>query len=244
MIKNYIFDKNLENYLKDKRVVVVGPSIHLMGRGLGPMIENYDVVCRLNEVSVIGLEKDYGFRTDIAFINCATISIGDYVYKMREAGEIAENIKYMVCPVIKVQHDGGGNVFDNAAMINVYDIPFVHIGVKNYQNIYSEYGIEPNSGQVSIVMLLQYPIKELFVTGISFYTQETNESNNYERYYHKTHTPEFLQVKQFNPRVGHQQLPQMRYFRNVLLRDYKDKLKIDSYLKEVLQIEYENVVKL
>lgn len=241
---HYQKDERLEDYLRNKRVVIVGPSSHLMGTDLGEEIEKYDVVCRLNEVSVVGNEKDYGSRTDIAFINCASLSVVDFVFKMREAGEIAENMKFMVCPVIKAQHDGGGSVLDNANMINIFGIPFVHIGKENYQSIRNEFGVEPNSGQVAVVMLLQYPLKELFVTGVSFYAQESSETNNYNRFYHGQHTPEYLQIKQFNPRVGHQQLPQMAYFRNVLLKDYKDKLVIDSYLQSVLHVNYENVVKI
>lgn len=240
----YTKDEGLEAYLTDKRVVVVGPSPHLVNKNIGPVIDDHDVVCRLNEVAALGHEKDYGSRTDIAFLNCATLSIGDYIYKMREAGEIAENLKYIVCPVVKAQHDGGGSVTYNSLLINVYDIPLSHIGAQNYQEIYNEFGVEPNSGQVAILMLLQYPIKELFVTGISFYAQNTNEENLYDRFYHSSHTPYNLQIRAFNPRVGHQQGPQVKYFRDVVLKKYRDKVVIDSYLRDILQVEYDRVVQL
>lgn len=240
----YLRDEKLEAYLSGKRVVVVGPSPHLVGLGLGSYLESYDVVCRLNEVAAVGLEADYGSRTDLAFLNCASLSIGDYIYKMREAGDVAENLKYVVCPVIRAQHDGGGSVVENSKLINIYDIPFSHIGVENYNNVFAEYGVEPNSGQVAILMLLQYPIKELFITGVSFYAQNTNEENLYDRFYHKSHTPYCLQIRAFNPRVGHQQIPQINYFVNVVLRDYADKVVIDSYLKGLLQVEYGKVVQL
>ena len=58
-------DRNLFN---NKRVALVGPSPHILGKNLGKFIDSFDTVVRVNEIGVINnLYKDYGSRTDVAF---------------------------------------------------------------------------------------------------------------------------------------------------------------------------------
>lgn len=55
------------NYLKDKRIVIVGPAAYLMGQGRGPEIDSYDVVVRVNHAIPIDHPEDYGTRTDVMY---------------------------------------------------------------------------------------------------------------------------------------------------------------------------------
>lgn len=55
--------------LFNTRVIVVGPSPHLEGMGMGNIIDNYDIVVRINNSYTIKNHKDYGSRTDMIFIN-------------------------------------------------------------------------------------------------------------------------------------------------------------------------------
>jgi hypothetical protein len=53
----------------NKSVIVVGPSPHLEGRGLGPEIDKFDLIVRMNNSYTIDNIKDYGSRTDILTVN-------------------------------------------------------------------------------------------------------------------------------------------------------------------------------
>lgn len=246
MIFNIKKDKKIEELLKDKRIAFVGPSNHLEGKKIGKLIDEYDLICRVNEIFPKDLGEDYGSRTDISFINFATREITHFIYKIRESGEKAKNIKQFICPVIKAQHDWGGSVRDNEKIINIYNTPTYFIDKEDYETLYNQVGIEPNMGFLSILFLLQYSIKELFVTGISFYAQLRGNTTvkDYDIYYHKGYTPKLFQYSEWSPDLCHQIDPQLQYFKKNILTNYRDIVKIDSYLNDLLKINYHNVVEL
>jgi len=52
-----------------KKVIIVGPSPHLINLNLGEKIDSYDVVVRMNNSYTISNHKDFGSRTDYLFLN-------------------------------------------------------------------------------------------------------------------------------------------------------------------------------
>lgn len=70
-MRNYL-DEQFKKYIEHKRVCFVGACPNLKGRGLGHIIDSYDIVVRSNNFwrpFMPGLEKDYGTRCDIVYIN-------------------------------------------------------------------------------------------------------------------------------------------------------------------------------
>ncbi|MDA7794004.1 glycosyltransferase family 29 protein, partial [Glaciecola sp.] len=63
------YDTQYNDLLKDKRVIIVGPSPSLVGSGKGKEIDDYDIVIRINKGFPIeeGMESDLGSRTDIHY---------------------------------------------------------------------------------------------------------------------------------------------------------------------------------
>ena len=61
--KNSVMDNDLEEFLKDKTVALVGPSPYLRGQGKGQEIDSCDVVVRIQHN--IYSEQDFGKRSDI-----------------------------------------------------------------------------------------------------------------------------------------------------------------------------------
>ena len=64
--------KNFEeyfDYLKDKRVIIVGPAGYMENSYRGEMIDKYDVIVRMNLASPVPPEryKDIGSRTDVLY---------------------------------------------------------------------------------------------------------------------------------------------------------------------------------
>lgn len=57
------------DYIKNKRIAVVGPSPWLNNKGLGEKIDEYDVIVRINQGIFLPEQnaKDYGSRTDIIY---------------------------------------------------------------------------------------------------------------------------------------------------------------------------------
>ena len=63
-------NKDLLNIVKDKRVALIGPAPYLTGKGSGNYFDNYDVVCRPNDIiPPENLRADYGNKTDVMFHN-------------------------------------------------------------------------------------------------------------------------------------------------------------------------------
>lgn len=58
-----------QNFIKDKNVIIVGPSPRLLDTNLGDIIDSYDVVIRTNGAFPVKYKSDYGARCDILYIN-------------------------------------------------------------------------------------------------------------------------------------------------------------------------------
>lgn len=53
----------------NKGTLLVGPSPHLVGEGLGSFIDSFDTVVRMNNALAINNSVDYGDKTDILVVN-------------------------------------------------------------------------------------------------------------------------------------------------------------------------------
>lgn len=246
---NYYQDNDLLKVLKNKRVAIVGPSPHLIDLNMGQIIDSYDIVCRVNEIHPTGYENDYGNRTDIIFHNCGARFIETFGHKLNQNLNITKSLKYVICPCVKNtgadnnwidwSDDYESGVVNNFKSINDYNVPFYWIGMKNYREIYNHYTVEPNAGQTSICILLEHDVRELFVTGFSFYSQGNKPCLSHR----PGHTYEGLEQEHIGDE-GHPQNPQIKAFRNKVLKEYGDKIMIDSYLNDILDLKHGNVMEL
>lgn len=172
---------SLSEFVKNKRVAVVGPASYLEGKNFGKLIDDYDVVVRPNYFHMLPhLKKDYGTRTDILFHNFGTEWMNGLKDNIRNNQKEFDEIKMMVCPVLygtrgkeenymSWPEDHVGDVVHNAKSINENQVPFEWIGVKKYQEFYNAIGCQPYTGVLSVLMLLECPLKELYLTGFDFY---------------------------------------------------------------------------
>ena len=87
----------LENYIQGKKIIIVGPSPHLIGKQKGSFIDSFDTVIRVNEFGITpDLEKDYGSRTDISFLTLSEEAIQIYLQMKEDVNY--ENLKLIVHP--------------------------------------------------------------------------------------------------------------------------------------------------
>ena len=174
-------DENLLKLIENKSVALVGPAPYLTGLGHGGTIDEYDIIIRPNQFFVPKeLHKDYGSRTDIMFHNFGTPWMSGLKDNIRKNKTEFEKLKMIACSVIKSIHsetdimswpeDRISDVVKNAKSVNQHQIPFYWVGVKKYQNWAREVGCEPYTGFLTMLIILEYPIKELYVSGFDFYT--------------------------------------------------------------------------
>jgi len=230
--KDYNYDENLANFLKGKRIAYVCPSPHLQGLSQGQLIDSYDLVVRVNQAYHMPEKdwKDYGKRTDV-LINCLNIN---KIKALRNNMDYAKSLEYVICP-----------------MVSMWDIQRVHnfldeIG-RPWHNVcdgylfkmFKEVGTTCNTGLTGIVTLLNYDIKELYVTGMTFFNMN-NLGKVYGDTYHDAalKSGNFSSTKDKNPNVKdlrmdiHNQQPQIDYFHKIIAYHYARKLKLDDFLLE------------
>jgi hypothetical protein len=232
--------ENLKKLTKDKRVAIVGPAPYLKNAELGPEIDEFDLICRVNDlVPPEEIRKHYGSRTDIMFHNLGTPWIEGLIRKTETYPEDFKNLKMVACPVIKSDHselnylswpdDHVSNVVRNFERMNSHDIPFSWIGVKEYKKLYHDIGVEFNSGLGAIIMLLNCPLKELLVTGFTFYM---GGSSHDELYYDGHWDKQNLSKTTVGIQGGHgyhANMRQIHYFTN-LIKTTPNNVMIDSFM--------------
>jgi len=236
----YLKDLKLDNLIKDKRVIIVGPSDYLVGQGRGEYIDSHDVVCRVNDVIPKNHELDFGSRTDIMFHSLSTRYLANLEKKLAENIDITKAIKLVYCTSVKADHSRTGNVIDNFNQINKYSLPVSFIGNTNYYWAEAEIGCEPNSGQAAILIMRQYNIKTLTVVGFSFYAQFSKDGYAACYYDFDAYAPAEKFPITSSPIIGHQQTPQIEHFKKTVLED--ERILIDQYLKDLLNIDCDRIV--
>ena len=183
-------NKDLLGLVKNKRVALIGPAPHLVGKNLGSYLDGYDVVCRMNQIIPLEVYRcDYGSRTDVLFHNCGTPWMPDLEKKIARSPEVFAQLKMACCLVTKADHsdvnymswpdDHISDVVNNFSKINVHNIPFYWIGVRDYRKIAHATNSQPYTGTMAIATLSHYPIKELLITGMSFYLDGDTQDELY-----------------------------------------------------------------
>ena len=233
--------RELDKFLNGKRVALVGPSPHLLNTNSGTLIDQYDVVARVNYFQTPNdVKKDYGSRTDLMFHNFATPWIPALGELIDKHSDDYDNVKFLACPVIKGGHgdnittwspDHVSVVVKNAESINKNNVPFEWIGVSNYMKIYNHLGCEPYSGTMAISMLLSAPIEKLFITGYTFYRGAKTPSDIYFDGYktegHKNRMP---------GQAGDAEKKSFEYFLE-LYKSNSDRIIVDEKLSEIIESE-------
>jgi hypothetical protein len=238
---HYKKNEKLSRLIENKRVVLVGPAQYLVGKKLGPIINGFDTVCRVNYMAPCEFTSDYGNRTDIMFYNCAALSLKQMKQHLKEYPDFGKKMKLVVCPVVKSlgpdkweewEDDYVSKVVSNFDSINVYNNDFHWIGIKNYKYLFSLINRkEPNTGPLSMSIILEHNPKELFITGFTFYIdKEMAYFNGYA-----------TQVPNWKGIPGHAQKHQIEFFKSNIL---SKGVKIDSYLKTLLKLQYNNIKEL
>ena len=227
----------LKEYLKNKRVIIVGPSNSLLNKSppQGEFIDNnFDVVVRVNR----GIEptyqyKDYiGSRTDILY-NC--------LLENPDNGGIIDinllkknNVKYLVYHP-EVSYEGKAineipkHVNKNTLkLLEESGIKTNMIDYKKYNSVSRETKCRPNTGFIALFDLLSYDIKELYITGYTFYLD--NFMDGYKDHLDK----DDFNRRNFNSK-RHIQENMFQYLKKATVKKFQ--IKPDPLLEEILKLE-------
>jgi len=162
-------DAEFENYVKDKRVIIVGPAGYLQGQQKGEWIDSFDVVIRINHAVPVANTEDYGKRTDVLYHIFSHRGSDGRHKTLIEEKEVkiwkAEKVKWVVsrhdplsARVKQVQRFLSGNVDWIALHQSIYTKLKACISSKN-----------PNTGILAMYHLLKLPIQSLHIVGFDFY---------------------------------------------------------------------------
>ena len=125
------------------------------------------------------------------------------------------------------------------AFLESTKVPFQNVCDGHLFKIFREIGTTANTGLTGILTLLNYPIKSLYVTGMTFFNM-----NKMGRIYHDRYHDEAVKYGNFSdtkdkaPSVAqlrmdiHEQQPQIDYFRKIVDVHHPKTLKLDEFLTE------------
>lgn len=241
IIKNRI---DYFKFVKDKRVVLVGPATYLNKKNMGKLIDSYDLVIRCNRGhGLIRSPLIYGSRTDILYhcVNEEEDNGGKITDKM------INEIKYIVgaYPFLESYEKStfqGGTVRDYYNIVSNKKLfsKFTSINKKPYLNLEKEIGCRPNTGICAMFDILSNKPKELYITGFTLF------KDGYSKLYrnkidNKNVTEENSKfavldrmTKQTYP-GSHDQYLIYLYIKKLLLN--KENIKLDIELKEILELD-------
>ena len=240
--KYYNPDPKLAKLLKGKRIAYVCPGAHLKGMRNGDYIDNYDIVCRVQIANNMpeNTWKDYGKRTDILATAASLRYIKLVEKELYKGTDFYNKLKYIIIP--RHNQEWGENYYPGYGTDEYLDsllesqIP-IHCFTKKYLDyITSQFfgGHNPYSGVCGIIMLLNYDIKELYVTGMNFYRhfeRKPSDSPTYtiEETYFEGHIAYNTMPNGMPLTIGHNATPQIEFLRK--LKNGCEVIKFDDYLQ-------------
>lgn len=215
--------KLYEDYLRQKRVCLVGPAPSLLEikPEQGHLIDNYDIVVRINRSLPLSpnLSHFLGTKTNVLY-NCLNTDpeAGGFI----NIPYLEEEIEWLVCPYpSKPPFERDIEKFERQ---NNERINFTTFNLEKYKSLEKEMNTRPNSGVLAILDILSCEIEELYITGITFF------KGGYIKEYRKYDEQQVL--ARMAAHGNHKQEPQIEYMKKILSSD--NRVKMDKFLREII----------
>lgn len=215
-------EDNYTKYLKNKSVIIVGPAEHVNS---GKFIDSHDVVIRLNKgLKLCEKPEKYGSKTNVMYFadhhsyNGLTKEDLKKLNFMKFQFPDVDNKDYFH-PLGKTEYDGYKTIpFSNTILRTD----------KSYLDFEKQIKTRPNTGTFAIWDILKYPIKSLYITGITLNT------TNYSEDYFKTIKNHDHAIKTVNNDKIHgtHNLSNMARYYNTLLKNNKVSYD-DNFIKSI-----------
>ena len=216
------------DFLKGKRVIIVGPAWHTKNSKQKKFIEKYDIIIRMNAGSVIPTEKvvmDIGSRVDIWYCSLSNYFFNKKIITVKFLKELKQRgLKWIACPYASKRAGG----IRKLERYNKCSIPIHIVNHKYYKDLHSMSKTKITTGLMTIYDLLHFDIKELYIIGMSFYNTDIIKKR---RTYYSGYIEGVTYVNEKSDK--HNFLKELEIF-SKLYKKY-DKINCDDTLKQILK---------
>lgn len=250
---NKLSQENYYDFLKDKRVAIIGPAPSVKCSENGDEIEKYDIIIRINKQwkHSNDLNKYIGSRTDILY-NCLN--------PMEECGGKIDfeyckekGIKLIIDPIMytfqkKTERDirlfGGVQRVNEYVFFHFHNrnlIPFGMINPDMYRIWDKSANTRINTGLLAVIDVLHSEAKEVYVKGFTFF------KDGYLLDYRNTIFNKSVESEEATAKVvnsvmnkynNHNQEYQWKFFKNLIINEtIQKKLKMDPILNDIINSE-------
>lgn len=218
------------SYLKGKKIAIVGPAPHIIGRGQGKKIDSYDIVIRVTSgwkdpLKFKYLIKDIGSKTDILYTPLTERKGSGSNLDIKELKNVV-NLKWLCMSYPSISHK---ERIKKIIKRNKNRILFYIVNMDFYNYLYLEMK-HPQTGTVAILDVLKYDIKELYITGITFY-QIRDEKKRY--CYPEFYNFSKKRYKRKQMRGKHNPDRQFKYMKKIIKKDKR--IIVDTMLDNILK---------
>tara|TARA_R110001592_G_scaffold358474_1_gene663479 strand:+ start:2111 stop:2776 length:666 start_codon:yes stop_codon:yes gene_type:complete len=218
-----------EEYIKNKKVLIIGPASYLRDDPIIDAIDSFDTIIRVNSSIDLTLKIPdiVGSRTDIVFTT-ADIDVCTNTNHRKINMWVDKGVKHVrICPPA-IRHYYSQNI-KSFERENNKQLEFSVTDRKNYLEFVKKCeDTIPNTGLAAILDCLKYSPKIIHVSGITFF------KGGYMKEYGVTTTTEKEVRKFFEKQGNHDIDKQIEYFKKIFA-DNKH-LSCDDYIMEALEL--------
>ena len=219
------------DYIKNKSVILVGPSESLYNNKTGEFIDNFDIVCRIKKSFPLNKKqfKYTGKRTDILISH---FKFGTKIYKQNNFNDhdvsiFNKNLKYIIFPFPHAVQPFSKffKNFHKTDFCKNMTVPIVYKENKE-QLEYLKKNLndyDPKTGLMSINFLLSCDIKKLYITGMTF------EKDGFNKLYKSKQDDEYCRER--TKKVHNSDL-ELEYFKKLCSEDKR--IEYDIELSKLL----------
>lgn len=237
-LNNIIFS----NYLKNKKIIIVGPASYLIGKKQGAFIDNFDIVIRIKRGYPVDptLGIDLGMKTDILLSSLKTTRVKDINkniyyqnnFKEDDIKKMNNELKFVLFPY-PTSLMPFSKFYKQYKILNINTILITGNNKLNeYKKFIHELNTTPTIFLSSLFYLLAYEFKELYVIGITF------QKDGYYNQYKSNQMVKASQKRTLNKSKSknniHDMEKEFNIFKLILKKDKR--INIDNYIKNILNI--------
>jgi len=231
-LKSYNKNDEYNNFLKDKKIIIIGPSSHLFEKEQQKFIESFDIVVRVNKSFPVKQNqyKYIGNKTNILYhcLNMSEDNCGKLNYKELEKENVWISTPY---PKNMIPFHNDYIRFENE--IKNHNINTNYIDIDFYNNFMKLLGTRPNTGIAAIADLMCYDIKSLYVCGFTFF--ETGFYDGYRNVDGMKKVDNGTKWTKYDKNFNNNHIQSLQKEFVKMLFDNDDRIDGEEKLKEILK---------
>tara|TARA_B100001250_G_C19716360_1_gene751664 strand:+ start:197 stop:967 length:771 start_codon:yes stop_codon:yes gene_type:complete len=225
LMDNCYLDKKFSKYVAGKKIILMGPSPYTLNHERGEWVDNHDIVIRMNKSFPVKDEhkKYIGSRTDIRYhcMNTYHRHGGEYLID-----EMIGNGTKWLCSQFPDNLDYFHNDHRNFESQNNEKIDFHVWGdLEQYLTYHHYLGTRMNTGTACIADLLSYDIKNIHISGVTFFREGWVDGYK-EKEYDSNQEDKSIQFG------NHAMAPQIKLIK--LFYENDDRVSVDKEVEDIL----------